>query len=197
MILPQSFYRNPTPSVARNILGCHLLHRQEEGITGGRIVETEGYLFRDPAARSFPGKTEKNATLFGPPGHAYVYLVYGLHLLFNIVTGEDNPGEAVLIRALEPCEGIPVMEARRGTRDVQQLCRGPGNLTKALGITRACNGYPLYSGNALTVISADGLSGYTPVAPADIVQTTRVGLHTAKSRPLRLYIKGNEYVSRV
>ncbi len=197
MILPQSFYRNPTLSVARSILGCFLLHRQEEGTTGGRIVETEGYLFHDPAARSFPGKTERNAVLFGPPGHAHVYMVYGLHLLFNIVTGEDCPGEAVLVRALEPCRGIPLMEARRGTRDVRQLCRGPGNLTKALDITLSCNGHSLYYGGALSVISADSLADYCPPDPGDIVQTTRVGLNTARSRPLRFYLKGNEYVSRV
>ncbi len=197
MILPQSFYQNPTLSVARQLLGCWLLHRQEEGITGGRIVETEGYLFRDPAARSFHGKTEKNATLFGPPGHAHVYLVYGLHLLFNIVTGEDNPGEAVLIRALEPVMGIPLMERRRGMRDVRRLCRGPGNLTKALDISPACNGYPLYTGGALAVMSADSFPENSPPGPGDIVQTARVGLNTARSRPLRFYLKGNGYVSGV
>ncbi len=190
-VSPQSFYRQPTITVASRILGCILRHVQPQGTTAGRIVETEAYLSGDPAARSFRGKTERNAVLFGPPGHAHVYLVYGLHLCFNIVTGDEGTGEAILIRALEPCEGISLMGARRGTTDLKRLCSGPGRLTKALNITRACNGKPVYK-EQLQVGTVDD---EYHIKDEDIVQAERVGITHARERPLRFYVKGSGYVS--
>src|SRR5260370_33103893 len=116
------------------------MHLEEEETTLGRIVETEAYLWNDPAAHAFVGKTKRNAVLFGPVGHAYVYFIYGMHYCVNVVTGREGAGEAVLIRALEPQRGIALMQQRRRTEKVTLLCNGPARLTEALGITVALNG---------------------------------------------------------
>ncbi len=188
-ILPQEFYARETVSVARDLLGCILIHTTSGRTAGGKIIETEAYLGGDPAARSYRGKTGKNAVLFGPPGRAYVYLVYGLHLCINAVTGSEGSGEAVLLRALEPCLGIPVMEKRRRTTDPVRLCNGPGKLSQALGVTLACNGVPLYEG-PLRIVSSDGSPGDT-----EIVTSTRIGIGRAIERPLRFFVMGNRFVS--
>jgi DNA-3-methyladenine glycosylase len=135
MILPRSFYERETIRVARKLLGCFLVHREEEGTTIGRIVEDEAYVEQDPAAHSFNGMTERNRVMFGQAGHAYVFFVYGKHFCVNAVTGAEGKGEAVLIRALEPVEGIVLMQARRLTDKIADLCSGPGKLTQALHIT--------------------------------------------------------------
>jgi DNA-3-methyladenine glycosylase len=142
--LPRSFYKRPTLDVARDLLGKVLVHRTAGGITSGTIVEAEAYVGEsDPACHAAPGPTVRNAPLYGEPGIAYVYLNYGLHYLVNAVTEEKGSPAAVLIRALEPVEGVPLMRRRRargtgrsgGTIPEADLCRGPGNLTRALGIT--------------------------------------------------------------
>src|SRR5687768_5904551 len=130
--LPRGFYDRNTLTVAADLLGKVLVHRTAAGVTAGAIVETEAYIGEsDPACHAAPGPTKRNAPLYGPPGVAYVYLNYGMHYLVNAVTeGEGSPA-AVLIRALEPLEGVEVMQTRRGGRrgvDVPALCRGPGNL---------------------------------------------------------------------
>ena len=151
MILPRRFYNRPTLDVARDLIGKVLVHETRAGIASGIIVETEAYIGEsDPACHAAPGPTARNAPLYGPPGIAYVYLNYGIHYLVNAVTEAEGWPAAVLIRALEPKEGIPLMRRRRALRrgsgqassgvkrpaefDVHELCRGPGNLTKALGI---------------------------------------------------------------
>jgi DNA-3-methyladenine glycosylase len=142
--LPRDFYRRPTLDVARDLIGKVLVHETPAGTAAGAIVEAEAYIGEsDPACHAAPGPTRRNAPLYGPPGFAYVYLNYGIHYLVNAVTEAQGSPAAVLIRALEPVEGEPLMRRRRGrfagrradAFDTMELCRGPGNLTRALGIS--------------------------------------------------------------
>jgi DNA-3-methyladenine glycosylase len=146
--LPRSFYARPTLQVAENLLGKVLVHRTRAGVTSGIIVEVEAYVGEsDPACHAAPGRTKRNAPLYGPPGHAYVYLNYGVHYLFNVVTEPAGSPAGILIRALEPLDGLPLMRKRRArTRTVRhpkqrrrisvhELCKGPGNVTHAMGIS--------------------------------------------------------------
>ena len=154
MILRRSFYNRPTLDVARDLIGKVLVHEAPAGIASGVIVEAEAYIGEsDPACHAAPGPTKRNAPLYGPPGIAYVYLNYGIHYLVNAVTEAEGWPAAVLIRALEPKDGLALMRRRRGKRsdaDADDLCRGPGNLTKALGITLAQNCLDL-TGSALRI----------------------------------------------
>jgi DNA-3-methyladenine glycosylase len=195
MILPQTFYEQDTITVAKRLLGCYLVHLEGEETTLGRIVETEAYLVHDPAAHSFIGKTKRNSVLFGPVGHAYVYFIYGMHYCFNVVTGREGMGEAVLIRALEPLQGILVMRKRRRRQKLTLLCNGPARLTEALAITLSYNGISLFDG-PLQMRSSESLPSSAPLGDADIVQTTRIGIVKARELPLRFYLKGNSYISR-
>ena len=191
MILSPAFYERDTVTVAKDLLGCLLVHC-EETTTAGRIVEVEAYLRGDPAAHSYRGETKRNSAMFGPGGHAYVYRIYGLHTCVNVVTGTDSAGEAILIRALEPAIGIDLMQARRGTDDPVSLASGPGKLTQALGITMDLNRTSLRDGPLQVRSPADP----PEFRPEDIVQTTRVGITKAADLPLRFYLKGSRYVSR-
>lgn len=195
MILSQTFYEQDTITVAKELLGCYLVHLAGEETTLGRIVETEAYLVHDPAAHSFVGKTKRNSVLFGPVGHAYVYFIYGIHSCFNVVTGQEGAGEAVLIRALEPLRGIAVMHQRRRTEKLTLFCNGPARLAEALAITLAFNGSSLDDG-PLQMWSADSLAPSPIIRNADIVQTTRIGIAKARELPLRFYLKGNRWISR-
>src|SRR5260370_2826789 len=121
------------------------MHLEEEETKLGRIVETEAYIWNDPAAHAFVGKTKRNSVLFGPVGHAYVYFIYGMHYCVNAVTGQEGKGEAVLIRALEPLQGISVMQKRPHMEKLSLLCNGPAKLTEALAITRLLNCLPLFA----------------------------------------------------
>jgi DNA-3-methyladenine glycosylase len=156
MILPRAFYARPTLRVARDLIGKVLVHESPAGSAAGVIVETEAYIGEsDPACHAAPGPTARNAPLYGPPGIAYVYLSYGIHYLVNAVTEPEGAPAAVLIRALEPLDGEPLMRTRRarGTRrsaaDLAwaDLCRGPGNLTRALGISLRQNRQDLTAGS--------------------------------------------------
>lgn len=154
--LSSAFYARPTLVVARELIGKVLVHETPAGLASGVIVETEAYIGEsDPACHAAPGPTSRNAPLYGPPGIAYVYLNYGIHHLVNAVTEPDGWPAAVLIRALEPIDGEALMRRRRARRTaarsgpmpVLNLCRGPGNLTKALGISLKQNGGDLTSGD--------------------------------------------------
>ena len=139
MRLPQSFYDRSVHEVARELIGCVVRH----GDTAGRIVETESYHMEEPACHAFAGVTERTRTLYGEPGRAYVYFSYGVHSLLNAVAEPEGVGAAVLIRALEPVDGIELMRARRGVERAEELCSGPGKLTQALDIGLSLNGSSL------------------------------------------------------
>ncbi|MDN5339898.1 MAG: DNA-3-methyladenine glycosylase [Euryarchaeota archaeon] len=196
MNLPPSFYERDTVTVAKDLLGCLLVRQDEAGTTMGWIVEVEAYLRDDPAAHSYRGETPRNQAMFGPAGHAYVYRIYGLHTCFNVVTGPEGTGEAVLVRALEPAVGIELMQARRGTDDPFALASGPGKLTQALNITMDLDGTSLSDG-PLQVWAPESLPDRRPEGwPGEIVQTTRIGITKAADLPLRFYLNGNRYISR-
>lgn len=186
--LPIEFYLQPTVVVARALLGHWLVVWHPSGWVGGRIVETEAYTQDDPASHSYRGPTERNAPMFGPPATAYVYLIYGVHECFNAVCQAEGVGEAVLIRALEPTLGIEWMYPRRGHRSRTALCRGPGNLCRALGITRAFNGESLLRGR---VQIWEG----EPVPDERVGVSTRIGIQKAVDRPWRFFEQGNPCVS--
>jgi len=142
LVLPRSFYDRPTLDVARDMLGKVLVHRTADGLAAGMIVEAEAYIGEgDPACHAAPGPTRRNEPLYGESGHAYVYFNYGMHCLFNAVTERRGFPAAVLVRALEPVDGEALMRRRRGRPQLSacDLCRGPGNLARALGITLAEN----------------------------------------------------------
>lgn len=199
MTLPQAFYARPTLDVARDLIGKVLVHRAPDGITAGLIVEVEAYIGEDdPACHAAPGPTTRNAPLYGAPGLAYVYLNYGLHHLINAVTEPVGTPAAVLIRALAPLNGLPLMHRRRrrlpwraGKAPVADahVCRGPGNLTAAMGIDAAFNTRPLFEG-PLT-IEDRGLTT-DPVAWGP-----RVGISRGGERAWRCYVDGHASVSRL
>lgn len=195
MILPPSFYDRDTAIVARELLGCYLVHHEDEGTTIGRIVEDEAYIGGDQAAHAYIGITERNKVLFGPPGHLYVFFIYGMYYCANAVTREEGRGEAVLFRALEPIQGIGLMQQRRGTDILTDLCSGPGKLTSALHITREQNGLSLID-SPVQIWSPDSLPGPGKASSEDIIQTTRVGITKSRELPLRFYIGGSRFISR-
>ena len=189
--LPPSFYSRDTEVVARELLGAVLRSETPDGVVSGRIVETEAYLGEhDEACHAVVGETERTRCLYGPPGTAYVYFIYGMHWCFNAVTREAGLPSAVLVRALEPLEGIELMrERRRHPRHQRDLTNGPGKLCAALGISGRHNGLPLYR-PPLTIHRG------VEVADADVIVTPRIGITRSADWPLRWIIKGNPYVSR-
>jgi DNA-3-methyladenine glycosylase len=198
--LPRTFYDRPTLEVARDLLGKVLVHNRRGVTTSGAIVEVEAYIGEsDPACHAAPGPTMRNAPLYGPPGYAYVYLNYGIHCLVNIVTEAQDAPAAVLIRALDPIDGIDVMRRRRSramkgrrtratdTLARHELCRGPGNLTLAMGITLAENRVDLL-GDRLYVEDRGLVIGR-------IEWGTRIGIRVGMERPWRAWIAGHGAVS--
>lgn len=175
-----AFFDRPVPEVARDLIGAAL---SLDGV-GGTIVETEAYDRDDPASHSYSGQTMRNAAMFGPAGHAYVYRSYGLHWCFNIVC---RPGSAVLVRALEPVSGIPAMIRRRGMEDVRSLCSGPGKLCQALAIGGEHNGLPLAHGS---------LRLEPPDRSHAVVTGTRIGISKARDQDWRFGLAESKFVSR-
>jgi DNA-3-methyladenine glycosylase len=189
--LEPKFYARDTVRVARALLGCILETRVRGVCASGRIVEVEGYVGpHDPAAHGYRGRrTARNDRLFGPPGTAYVYFIYGMHWCCNAVTEREGYPAAVLIRALEPLAGLETMRRRRGTRDDRQLCSGPARLCQALGITGSMNGLPL-DGTRLRILRP------APASRRPVMVTTRVGVTRAASWPLRFLEAGSPWTSR-
>jgi DNA-3-methyladenine glycosylase len=200
--LSRAFYARPTLDVARDLIGKVLVHNRRGVVTGGAIVEVEAYIGEsDPACHAAPGPTRRNEPLYGPPGHAYVYLNYGIHSLVNVVTEADGWPGAVLIRALEPIDGIAVMRRRRrramkGRRSIagvdladHALCRGPGNLTMAMGITLAENRLDLLGDRLFIEDRA------RPVG--EIAWGPRIGITVGVDAPWRAWLKGDPAVSGV
>jgi len=200
--LPREFYDRPTLDVAADLIGKVLVHNRRGVRTSGIIVEVEAYIGEsDPACHAAPGPTARNEPLYGPPGYAYVYLNYGIHCLVNVVTEAEGSPAAVLIRALEPLEGMAVMRRRRAremkgrrTRtdaselSQHELCRGPGNLTMAMGITLADNRADLL-GNRLFIEDRG-------IRPGPVVWGSRIGINVGTDHPWRAAVAGHPAVSK-
>jgi DNA-3-methyladenine glycosylase len=183
MRLDQGFYARSVHDVARDLVGCVVRHRE----TAGLIVETESYHMEEPACHAFAGVTSRTRTLFGPPGHAYVYFSYGIHSLLNAVAEEEGVGAAVLIRALEPVEGIALMRERRRVGRDEELSNGPGKLTQALGIGLSLNGTSLVDG-PIEVLRRK--------REPRIVIGERIGITKAADLPCRFCDADSRHVSR-
>jgi DNA-3-methyladenine glycosylase len=189
--LPRAFYARHPALVAREIIGKRLVRQTADGLCGGRIVEAEAYLSsRDPACHANRGMTRKNAAMFGPPGHAYVYMIHA-RWCFNCVTEDIGLGSAVLIRAIEPLEGLPLMHARRGVENILDVARGPARLCQALAIDRSHNTWDLTAGCDLWVEEDRQRNG----TPLKILRSPRIGISAATHRLLRFYLAGSRYVS--
>jgi DNA-3-methyladenine glycosylase len=188
--LPRAFYDRPVTRVARALLGRVLVHDSPRGRLAGLIVEVEAYRGADdPASHAFRGPTRRNAVMFGPPGHAYVYFTYGMHHCLNLVTGPPGVASAVLVRALEPRLGIEAMEASRGVSVRERLARGPGCVAQALGLDRRHDGLDLTRG-PLWVSDREPERGGRSVGVSP-----RIGIRLAAERPWRFFLRGNPFVS--
>jgi DNA-3-methyladenine glycosylase len=188
--LPQSFFKRSTLIVAKELLGKLLVRNYNGNILSGEIVETEAYLWKDDeASHTYKGMTKRNASMFLEGGHAYVFFTYGNHYCMNIVSGNKDEGTGILIRALEPRDGIEIMMKNRNTTDILNLCSGPGKLTQALAINRADDGISLQS-NSLYVADDIGHKKQR------IVRTARIGISRNADKLYRFVISDNPYISR-
>jgi len=181
--LPAQFFHRDAPTVAADLIGVRLL---VHGV-GGVIVETEAYDAADPASHSFRGPTARNAPMFGPVGHAYVYRIYGLHWCLNLVCSAGVPGSAVLLRAIEPTDGIDTMRTRRLVEDARLLCGGPGRLAQALGIDAGSNG---------AALDRPPFQLTRAIRPRTIGSGRRIGISTGMETPWRFWLAGSRYLSR-
>lgn len=182
-LLRQDFFARSVHKVAPDLIGATVLFN---GV-GGVIVEVEAYHFSDPAAHSYIGPTERNAVMFGPPGYLYVYRSYGIHWCMNFVCEPDGVAGAVLIRALQPVEGLAAMRRRRGVSEERQLCSGPGKLCQALGITRAHNAFAL---------DKKPFQLFARTGPACVVTGPRIGITKAADKPWRYGLKDSRFLSK-
>ena len=177
-----------TVHLARFLIGKMLLRTLPAGVASGRIVEVEAYGIGDPAGHAFRGMTPRNRTLFRDRGYAYVYLAYGISFMLNVSSETAGVGAGVLIRAIEPIDGIAIMQRNRATERVRDLARGPGRLCVALGIDRRLDGIDLCQAGPLRLESDGSL-------PDEIAQSKRIGITRAVDCPLRFYVRGNAFVS--
>jgi DNA-3-methyladenine glycosylase len=185
----RSFYERPTPQVAREALGMMLVRVVEGRRLSGLIVETEAYRgSRDPASHAYRGETRRNAVMFGEAGHAYVYFTMGLHHCLNLTTEEKGTPGAVLVRAIEPCEGIDEMKKNRGISEVVRLANGPGKLTEALSINRELNGEDMVTSERLFLEEGKKIR--------DVGTSPRIGISRGVSRRWRFFALGSRFVSR-
>jgi DNA-3-methyladenine glycosylase len=181
--LTAAFFARSVHTVARDLIGASLLF---DGV-GGRIVEVEAYDHEDPAAHGFGGRTERNASMFGPAGRAYVYRSYGIHWCLNFVCEPEGSASAVLIRALQPTQGLATMRRRRGVKDERLLCSGPGRLCQALAITDKHNGLAL---------DRPPFDLNPPAAAIKIAVGPRIGITKAMDNPWRFGLAGSRFVSK-
>lgn len=181
--LTKAFFRRSVHEVAPDLIGATLLFN---GV-GGRLVEVEAYHHTDPAAHSYRGQTARNAVMFGPPGYAYVYRSYGIHWCLNLVCEPKGSASAVLIRALEPTDGLPLMRRRRGWTGVRLLCAGPGRVCEALGITAAHNGLAL---------DEPPFALFARTGEAEVIAGPRIGITKAAEKPWRYGLKGSAFLSK-
>jgi len=182
----RAYFERSVHEVARDLIGSRLAIGEAAGV----IVETEAYEASDPACHAYIGRTARNEVLFGPPGHAYVYLSYGIHSLLNFVTEPEGSASAVLIRALEPTDGIELMKERRRQDRIEALCSGPGKLTEALGAGLELNGADLFTPPFELSEPAGRWSDL------DVVTGPRIGITKAAELPWRYSVRGSRYVSR-
>jgi len=188
-----SFFEGPTVAVARRLIGASLFRRVSTGaIVGGRIVETEAYLpLVDPASHGYRGPTKRNVSMFGRPGRAYVYFIYGNYYCLNVTTEPVGIGAAVLIRALEPMTGIDAMRRRRPNVPDHKLASGPGNLCRSLDVDRSCDGADLVTDDRIWIEPQTLTHGDTP----HIIASSRIGLRNAATWPLRFYDENSPSIS--
>lgn len=185
-----AFLDDPSDEVAQRLLGCEFVRRFDDGrVARVRIVETEAYDQADMASHSYRGRTPRNDVMFGPYGRLYVYFTYGMHYCMNVVTGRAGHGAGVLIRAVEPLDGVGVLQENRGGKTGVELTNGPAKATQALAINKQWGGHDLRAEPLQLIIRP-------PLKQTQIVQTTRVGITQAKDVPWRFYIAGNPYVSK-
>lgn len=190
MRLNRSFFEKNTIEVARNLIGSLFKFETSEGVASGVIIETEAYLGEeDKASHARFGRDGKGRLMFGMPGVAYVYLIYGMHYMFNVVTEPEGVAGAVLIRALVPVEGVELMKKRRRTEDVKNLTSGPARLTSAFGITLEQNGRDITTGPL-------GIWEYIEVDKKDVLSTPRIGVIGWKEKPWR-FVLGEYFVQRI
>ncbi|MCE7068482.1 DNA-3-methyladenine glycosylase [Dyadobacter sp. CY326] len=202
--LSLSFYNAyDTLSLAEKLIGCELFHESPDGITSGIIVETEAYLQNDPACHAYNRRTARTEPMYGRAGTSYVYLIYGMYQCFNVVSNQEGIGEAVLIRALEPVKGIELMEMRRQLipgksaerirskkLKLNELCKGPGKLVRAMGIERALHNNHLLTDSPLYI------NGPVTDIP-EILTSTRIGINVGAELLYRFYVKGSSFVSKL
>jgi len=194
--LPRDFYLQPTTLVAQQLLGHHLLRRIGDELCGGVIVETEAYLSDDPSCHAYVRQSPRNASMFGLPGHAYVYQIYGAHFCFNAVCQPVGTAEAVLVRAIEPTFGQETMQQLRVAKTLRDLTNGPAKFCAALNINRVLDGADLCDINSPLFIAENPERESTIQELEPIVTTTRIGITKAVDWPLRFYLDKSAYVSR-
>lgn len=184
------FFERYTPEVARGLLGCRLVRETGEGVLSGRIVEVEAYRGEDdPASHAYKGLTRRTAVMFGEGGHAYVYLSYGANRCLNVTTERKGTPGAVLIRAVEPLDGIELMKRNRKVADLTELTSGPGKLTKAMNIELSLNGEDLVSSERLYLLKG-------PNREIEIESSTRIGISVGLNHVWRFFARGNAFVSK-
>jgi len=193
MILPVSFYSRSTLKVLEDLIGKVLVRKSEEGLTSGIIVEAEAYSGEDdPASYAFSGRTKRSEIMYGPPGRAFVHFTYGMHHMLNLVTEREEFPAAILVRALEPREGISLMKKRRKKEELFNLCSGPAKICQAFGIDRSHNGVSLSSSRSPLFIKG---GERRKKGKDELIWTARIGIQEGKERLWRAYLRGSPFIS--
>ena len=194
--LPRSYYQPSAEEVGPALLGHYLLRRIGDELCGGEIVETEAYLQNDPACHAYKRQTPRNAAMYGEPGRAYVYLIYGYHFCFNAVCQPSRVAEAVLVRAIEPSIGLETMQQNRKVLRARDLTNGPAKLCAATRIDRSLDGVDLCDNGSQLFIAENPQRSTCLADRGEVVTTTRIGITQAADWPLRWYLSGSAFVSR-